>query len=112
MGGPSADRCSLLLYAVHGTSVNLQWLYCIFSLTRTTSLFFYGVYAPFSTSYGLTTLRTVLLFIDTPITAPLFSLLLLLLLLLSEAAGLVLGFAAVYYSPHVSHTYTRHFLTS
>ena len=54
----------------------------------------------------------MLLFIDTPIAASLFSLLLLLLLLLSEAVGLVLGFAAVYYSPHVSHTYTRHFPTS
>ena len=68
-------------------------------------------YTPFLTSYELTTLQTVLLFIAMLIAAPLFSLLLL-LLLLSEAADLVLGFATVYYSPHVLHTYTRHFLTS
>ena len=68
-----------------------------------TSLFFYSVLRTF-----LNILRT---YYVAPIAASLFSLLLLLLLLLSEATGLVLGFAAVYYSPHVSHTYTRHFPT-
>ena len=67
---------------------------------------------PFSTSHKLIMLRMTLLFIEMPIAASLFSLLLLLLLLLSEAAGLVLGFVAVYYSPHILHTYTRHFPTS
>ena len=67
---------------------------------------------PFSTSHKLTTLQMVLLFIEMLIVVFLFSLLLLLLLLLFEAVGLVLGFAAVYYSPHILHTYTKHFSTS